>query len=102
MTWHRDPPDGWTWRPDPSVVLGSSYPARVDTSDPDPDYEPRPVGFTADLGTPKQATDTHPHVEAVAALDDELDARPALRCGLCGDVVPYHFRSCPSQQRRTE
>jgi hypothetical protein len=43
-------------RPDkPSVSLGSSGPVRVDQSTPDPDFKPRPVGFTATLEPAEQA-----------------------------------------------
>ena len=38
------------WLYEPSVNLGSSGPTRVETGEPDPEFKPRPVGFTADLG----------------------------------------------------
>lgn len=37
-------------RPERATMnLGSSGPTRVDTSTPDPDFKPRPVGFTAQI-----------------------------------------------------
>lgn len=39
----------WTWDRPSATVRDGRGPERVDTSTPDPDYTPRPVGFTAPL-----------------------------------------------------
>jgi hypothetical protein len=107
MAWHRSFEEGWAWHPTPTVNLGSSYPTRVDTSDADPDYQPRPVGFTADLGTAKPATESDEGWELVEAeilchdrpepCLDGCTGPPKCRrarCTECGDADGHHFRYC--------
>lgn len=44
----RDAVDGYVWLYGPSLVKGGG-PERVVSDEPDPDFKPRPVGFTAPL-----------------------------------------------------
>lgn len=96
MTWivGRDE-TGWAWLHAPSPVLGSSGPTRVDTSDPDPDYKPRPVGFTADLEPHDQQGETEPLEAVIARVPDHLAT--LTRCPACGNADGYHFRTCPTR-----
>ena len=89
----------WRWEPydHVNVNLGSSGPARVDTSNADPDYRPRPVGFTADLGTAKP--DKESHEAALARVPQHLTLLTGT-CPECGDTDGWHFRSCPANQAK--
>jgi hypothetical protein len=76
MSWYDD---------DPSVIL-SAGPVRVNTSEPDPDFEPRPVGFVASAQT-LQTCDPSPAWRAFAGRVLER-ARPCIADqdpGLWGD-----------------
>ena len=97
MSWYRSE-EGWSWHGDPTLVLGSSGPARVSTDDADPDHRPRPVGFTADLGIAKPAKEPLDDVVArvdrhVAFLQDRPQS-PRDRCPECRDTDGHHFRCC--------
>jgi len=50
VTTYRDAEQGWVRMPHTTLNLGSSGPTRVETGQPDPEFKPRPVGFTADPG----------------------------------------------------
>lgn len=90
MSWHRSE-EGYVWRGDPTPVLGSSYPARVSTDDADPEYRPRPVGFTADLGIAKPVTESQPDTEWELVEAHIVDRD---RCDECGNTDGFHFRCC--------
>lgn len=116
---------GWadTYRPSVQIVGDT----RVDTGNPDPDYRPRPVGFTAQLEDPKPVVEPD-DLDAWAAdrvqtgqwvpcrnaprlgVEDYDEhamrdaqaskAEPATRCGECGDTDGRHFRCCPHHDPR--
>lgn len=118
--WWEDPGIA-AWEPSstPHVNLGSSYPTRVDTSENNPDQQPRPAGFTAKVGTTKLATAPdddvieaeilcdHPGEEIPAHAWDPDNGCPYLedavtsdRCPECGDADGLHFRCCTSYREK--